>query len=54
MRTAIAKKRLAALILAHKVMRKLMPNVLDIEYEVGYHDGMADAKFLSKPGTRLG
>lgn len=41
-------------IITHKVLLKLFPTAMDIEYEVGYADGGADAKFFSRPGMKLG
>lgn len=54
MRRTIAKMRLKVAIATHKVLRVVFADALDIEYEVGYEDGMKDAKFFNTPGVKVG
>jgi hypothetical protein len=49
-----ARVLLRTAIITHKVLLKLFPTAMDIEYEVGYTDGIGDAKFFSSPGMKLG
>lgn len=49
-----ARVSLRTAIITHKVLLKLFPTAMDIEYEIGYADGMGDAKFLSRTKKKVG